>query len=267
VAAPEILTVEGLWKRYDGAWAVQGLDLRVCTGEILGLIGPNGAGKTTTLKALVGLLQPDAGRMAIDGRDLVTDPVRYKAAIGYMPETFSLPDYLSGREFLEYVGRLHDVPLPVLQERIRAGAVRFDLDARKDDLLVAYSKGMRQKIAFLAATLHEPRLLLLDEPLIGIDPVGQVRLREVVRALTARGSGVLVSTHMLDTAERLCDRIAIVHRGRTVATGTLTELRGIAHSRADSTLEEVFLQLTADAQLPPTAEEPPRRGWLRWGRR
>ena len=267
MAAPEILTVEALWKQYDGTWAVQGLDLRVRAGEILGLIGPNGAGKTTTLKALVGLLQPDAGRIAIDGRDLAVDPVRYKAAIGYMPETFSLPEYLSGREFLEYVGRLHDVPLPVLQGRIHSGAVRFDLDARKDDLIVAYSKGMRQKLAFLAATLHEPRLLLLDEPLIGIDPVGQVRLKEVVHALTARGSGVLVSTHMLDTAERLCDRIAIVHRGRTVASGTLAELRSIAQTRVDSTLEEVFLQLTTEAQVPPSPEEPRRRGWLRWGRR
>jgi len=267
VAAPEILAVDGLWKKYDGTWAVQGLDLRVRAGEILGLIGPNGAGKTTTLKALVGLLQPDAGRIAIDGRDLAVDPVRYKAAIGYMPETFSLPEYLSGREFLEYVGRLHDIPLPVLRERLHFGAVRFDLDSRKDDLIVAYSKGMRQKLAFLAATLHEPRLLLLDEPLIGIDPVGQVRLREVIHALTARGSGVLVSTHMLDTAERLCDRIAIVHRGRTVASGTLAELRAIAQTRADSTLEEVFLQLTTEAQMPAPAEEPRRRGWLRWGRR
>ncbi len=267
MTAPDILAVEGLWKRYDGAWAVQGLDLRVRAGEILGLIGPNGAGKTTTLKAIVGLLRPDAGRISIDGRDLAVDPVRYKAAVGYMPETFSLPEYLSGREFLEYVGRLHDVPFPALQERIRYGAVRFDLDSRKDDLIVAYSKGMRQKIAFMAATLHEPRLALLDEPLIGIDPVGQVRLREIVHALTARGSGVLVSTHMLDTAERLCDRIAIVHRGRTVASGTLGELRGIAHSRADSTLEEVFLQLTAEAEVPPPGEEPRRRGWLRWGRR
>ena len=264
--SPETLTVEGLWKRYDGTWAVQGLDLRVRAGEIVGLIGPNGAGKTTTLKAIVGLLQPEAGHIAVDGRPLDADPVRYKASIGYMPEAFTLPDYLSGEEFLEYVGRLHGIPLVALRERLRDGFVRSDLWDRRRDLILSYSKGMRQKIAFLAATLHEPRLLLLDEPLIGIDPVGQVRLREVVRRLTQLGSGALVSTHMLDTAERLCDRIAIVHRGRTVASGTLAELRQVTQARADSTLEEVFLQLTTEAHAPPSMEEPRRRG-LGWWRR
>ncbi len=260
------LIVEGLWKQYSGAWAVQGLNLHVGAGDIVGLIGPNGAGKTTTLKAIVGLLQPDAGRIAIDGRPLADDPVRYRASLGYMPETFTLPDYLSGGEFLEYLGRLRGIPYGALQEKMRDGLARFDLWDRRRDLILSYSKGMRQKVAFLAATLHDPRVVLLDEPLIGIDPVGQVRLREVVHTLKSRGSGVLVSTHMLDTAERLCNRIAIVHRGRTVAEGTLAQLREVAQTRADSTLEEVFLQLTAEAQTLPPPEQPRRRrlGW--WGR-
>ena len=266
MAPPETLTVEGLWKKYDGTWAVQGLELHVRAGEIVGLIGPNGAGKTTTLKAIVGLLAPDGGRIAVDGRSLDADPLRYKAAFGYMPESFTLPEYLSGEEFLEYVGRLHGVALPTLRERMREELIRFELWDRRRDLILAYSKGMRQKVAFLAATLHEPRLLLLDEPLIGIDPVGQVRLREVLHRAAKGGSGVLVSTHMLDTAERLCDRIAIVHRGRTVASGTLSELRGIAQARADSTLEEIFLQLTAESQAPPPPEEPPRRRFGLWRR-
>ncbi|MEK6852137.1 MAG: ABC transporter ATP-binding protein, partial [Candidatus Thermoplasmatota archaeon] len=219
----------------------------------------------TTLQAIVGLLAQDAGRILVNGREMAADPLAYKGALGYMPEAFSLPDYLTGQEFLEYVARLHDLSLPVAQEGIREGLVRFDLLERRTDLINAYSKGMRQKTAFLAATMHEPRLLLLDEPLIGVDPQGQVRLKEVVRALAAKGSGVLVSTHMLDTAERLCDHIAIMHRGHAVAQGTLSELRGLAHARTDSTLEEVFLQLTAEAQVPPP-EEPPRRRSL-WRRR
>ena len=255
-----------MMKQYDGTWAVQGLDLRVGSSEIVGLIGPNGAGKTTTLKSIVGLLQPDGGRIAVNGIELARNAVAYKAALGYMPETFTLPDYLSGGEFLEYLGRLHDLPEDVSRARIREGLIRFDLWEKRKELIVTYSKGMRQKIVFLAATLHAPRLLLLDEPLIGIDPVGQVRLKESVRALTNAGSGALVSTHMLDTAERLCDRIVIVHRGRSVATGTMDELRGLAHARADSTLEEVFLQLTAEAQLPVPPEEPRRRGFGRWRR-
>ncbi len=259
----DVLAIEGLYKRYDTVWAVEGLQLTVRAGEILGLIGPNGAGKTTTLKSVVGLLAPDAGRIAVDGLALSEDPVRYKAAFGYMPESFTLPDYLSGQEFLEYVGRLHDLPFEAVASRIRDGLVRFDLWDKRDELILSYSKGMRQKIAFLAASLHEPKLLLLDEPLSGVDPAGQVRLKETVRALVARGSGALVSTHMLDTAERLCDRLVIAHRGRTVATGTMGELRSIAHAATDSTLEEVFLQLTAEAQLPAPPETPRKRGWWR----
>ena len=262
----DVLAVDGLWKRYATTWAVQGLSYTVQDGEIVGLIGPNGAGKTTTLKAIVGLLQPDQGRIAVGGRTIADDPVAYKAAFGYMPESFSLPDYLSGHEFLEYVGRIHDLPLDVLRGRIREGLLRFDLWERRNDLLVTYSKGMRQKTAFLAATLHVPSLLLLDEPLIGIDPAGQARLKEFLRALTARGSGVLVSTHMLDTAERLCDRIVIVHHGVAVATGTMVELRASAHAKADSSLEEVFLQLTAEAQVVPPPDEPPRRRFGLWRR-
>ncbi len=263
MAAPDVLHIEGLWKQYDGLWAVQGLNLDVRAGEIVGLIGPNGAGKTTTLKSIVGLLRAEGGRIAVGGLELAADPIRYKAAFGYMPETFTLPDYLSAQEFLEYVGRLHDLPFDAVQARVRDGLLRFDLWAKRNDLIVSYSKGMRQKTVFLAATLHEPRLLLLDEPLIGVDPAGQVKLKETVRGLTAKGTGALVSTHMLDTAERLCDRIVIMHRGRAVASGTMAELRGLAHARADSTLEEVFLQLTAEAQMPPPPEEPRRRGWFR----
>ena len=263
--ASDVLVVSGLRKKYGQTWAVQDLHLRVRSGEIVGLIGPNGAGKTTTLKAIVGLLAHDAGTILVNGLELQQDPLKYKGSFGYMPETFSLPEYLSADEFLEYVARLHDLPLPTAQERIRDGLARFDLSDRRRDLIQAYSKGMRQKVAFLAATLHEPRLLLLDEPLIGIDPAGQVRLKEFVRGLAAKGSGVLVSTHMLDTAERLCDHIAILNRGRTLAQGTLADLRGIAHAKTDSTLEEVFLQLTEEARMPPPPE-PPRHRRFPFGR-
>ncbi len=203
VSVEDALVVEGLSKKYGTAWAVSELDLRVPRGEIVGLIGPNGAGKTTTLKSIVGLLRPDAGRVYVDGHDLEMEPLAYKAASGYMPETLSLPEYLSAQEFLDYVARLHDVPEASASARIRDG------------------------------------------------PAG--------------GSGVLVSTHMLDTAERLCDHLAIMRRGHAIAHGTLPDLRGVAHAGKDATLEEVFLQLTEEARSPPT-EEPPRRRGL-FGRR
>jgi len=252
------LAIENLWKRYDGKPAVEGLSLAVRPGEVFGLIGPNGAGKTTTLKIVVGLLRQDYGRVVLDGRDVSGQPYDYKAAIGYLPEATTLPDYLSGLEFLTFVGRLREVPRAVLEARIADLLRRLDLDGRKRDLIVTYSKGMRQKMAFAASVLHEPSLLILDEPLIGVDPAGQYAIKEEARKVTRRGGSVIVSTHMLDTAEKLCDRIAVMHRGRIAAMGTLAELRSTARAGADATLEDVFLRLTEEAGQPAPPESPRR---------
>jgi ABC-2 type transport system ATP-binding protein len=259
------LVIENLWKRYDGKPAVEGLSLAVGPGEVFGLIGPNGAGKTTTLKIVVGLLQPDYGRVVVDGSDVRARPYDYKASIGYLPEATALPDYLSGVEFLTFIGRLREMPRDALEARMADLLRRLDLEAPKRDLIVTYSKGMRQKIAFAASVVHGAKLLILDEPLIGVDPAGQHAIKEEVRSITRGGGSVVVSTHMLDTAEKLCDRLAVMHRGRVAAMGTLAELRSTARAGSDATLEDVFLRLTEEAVEPAPAEAR-RRSLFPWGR-
>ena len=253
------LVVENLWKRYDGKPAVEGISLEVRRGEVFGLIGPNGAGKTTTLKIVVGLLKPDHGRVLVDGHDILANPYEYKSSIGYLPEATTLPDYLSGVEFLTFVGRLREMPRDVLHARMSDLFRRLDLEAPRRDLIVTYSKGMRQKLAFAASVIHTPQLLILDEPLIGVDPAGQHSIKEEVRDVTRRGGSVVVSTHMLDTAEKLCDRLAVMHRGAIAAMGSLADLRGAARTGEDATLEDVFLRLTEEAAVPAPTEPPKRR--------
>ena len=258
------LVIQNLWKAYDGTRALQGLSLVAYPGEIMGLIGPNGAGKTTTIKILVGLLRPDAGGAFVFGQDILRDPVTYKAEIGYMPEAPTLPEYLTATEFLGYVARVRDLSkaeiVPRTQELLRT----LDLASKADEPIANLSKGMKAKLAYAAATVHRPRLLILDEPLIGIDPGGQHLLKEQVGEVARMGGTVLVSTHQLDTAERLCSRVAIIHHGRNVATGDLASLRERANAGAHGTLEEIFLRLTEEAHLP--EPEPPRRRGL-FGRR
>ncbi len=262
--ASAALVIDQLFKRYDKQPAVEGLSLAVGRGEVFGLIGPNGAGKTTTLKILVGLLKPDYGRVVVDGHDIFRDPYDYKAAIGYLPEATTLPDYLTGEEFLSFVGRLREMPPEALRVRTSELFRKLDLEPKRKDLIVAYSKGMRQKIAFAASVVHDPTLLILDEPLIGVDPAGQYEIKEEARQVTRRGGSVIVSTHMLDTAEKLCDRLGVMHHGRLAAVGTLEDLRTASASGSHATLEEVFLRLTEEAAQPPPPEPPRRRG-LGWG--
>ncbi len=260
------LTVElqQLWKSYDGKPALQGLFFDARAGEIVGLIGPNGAGKTTTLKILVGLLRPDYGLVRVKGHDVLADPVSYKADVGYMPEAPTLPEYLTPNEFLGYVGRIRNLPRDRIAGRTRELLAILDLAPKADETIASLSKGMKAKIAFAAAILHEPSILVLDEPLIGIDPAGQHLLKERLAAMARAGATVLVSTHQLDTAERLCSRVAIVNHGRNVATGDLAALRAQAHTGAEGSLEDVFLRLTQEAVAP--AIEPVRRsGWFRRG--
>ena len=265
--ASPALVIEQLFKRYDKQPAVEGLSLTVGRGEVFGLIGPNGAGKTTTLKIIVGLLLPDYGRVVVDGHDILREPVDYKASVGYLPESSTLPDYLTGEEFLSFVGRLREMPRDALRARIAELLRKLDLESKRRDLIVTYSKGMRQKIAFAASVVHNPKLLILDEPLIGVDPAGQYEIKEEVRDVTRRGGSVVVSTHMLDTAEKLCDRLGVMHHGRLAAMGTLADLRATAQAGTHATLEEVFLRLTEEARLPLPPEPPKRRLGFGLGRR
>src|SRR6058998_1428412 len=252
------IELQQLWKSYDGKPALQGLSLEAYPSEILGLIGPNGAGKTTTLKILVGLLRPDYGIVRVRGHDVLVDPVGYKAELGYMPEAPTLPEYLTPTEFLGYVGRIRNLPRERIAARTSELLKVLDLAPKADETIASLSKGMKAKVASAAA------ILVLDEPLIGIDPTGQHLLKERLATMAHAGATVLVSTHQLDTAERLCRRVAIVNHGRNVATGDLTALRAQAQTGEEGSLEDIFLRLTQEAAAP-IVESPRRRGWFRRG--
>ena len=258
------IDVQQLWKSYDRKPALQGLSLDAREGEIFGLIGPNGAGKTTTLKILVGLLRPDIGVVRVKGNDVLADPVSYKADIGYMPEAPTLPEYLTPGEFLGYVGRIRNLPRDRISSRTHELLAMLDLTGKADDTIASLSKGMKAKLAFAAAIIHEPSILILDEPLIGIDPAGQHLLKDRLVASARAGGTILVSTHQLDTAERLCTRVAIVNHGKNVVTGDLASLREAAHTGERGSLEEIFLHLTQET-ADPAVEAPRRRGWFRRG--
>ncbi len=255
------LEIQQLWKSYDGVQALAGLSLAAYPGEIMGLIGPNGAGKTTTIKILVGLIKPDVGEIRLLGQDILRDPVSYKASIGYMPEAPTLPEYLTPKEFLGYVARVRNLPRNEIAPRTAELLRIYDLTPKADETTASLSKGMKAKLAFAAATIHRPSFLILDEPLIGIDPAGQHLIKEQLIDMAKSGGTVLVSTHQLDTAERVCSRVAIVHRGRNVATGDLAALRTQAHAGEQQSLEEIFLKLTEEAGLP-EPQAPRRRGLL-----
>jgi len=239
------LEIRGLTRRYGPVVAVDGLDLEVRRGEILGFLGPNGAGKTTTLRCTSGLLRPHAGAIRVAGHDLEQEPRRARAAMGFVPDRPFLYPRLTAREFLDLVGALYDVPGP--RGRARADEIlsRLDLGPERDDLIETYSLGMRQKVAVAAAVLHDPPLLLLDEPLGGLDPQSARALKDLLRERAGAGHGVLVSTHLLDVAERLCDRVAIVSHGKLRASGTLDELR---RESGATTLEDVFLQQVKETE-------------------
>ncbi len=260
------LEIQDLWKAYDGHWAVQGLSLEVKPGEIVGLVGPNGAGKTTTLKAVVGLVEKDRGRIAVHGTDVDRAPEAYKGHLGYLPEAPSLPEYLNAREFLGYVARLRGVGAGEVPQRVEDSLAAFGLAARGREALSGYSKGMKQRLAIASSVIHNPDLLVWDEPFLGIDPAGQHQVKELLRDYVARGPSALISTHVLDTAERLCHRVVVVNHGRALAQGDLAALRTAAALGQGSTLEEVFLKLTEEG-AEPMEEAKPRRGLLRWWRR
>jgi len=241
------LRLRGVTRRYGDFTAVDAVSLEVRPGEIVGFLGPNGAGKTTTLRVAAGLLTPHAGTVEIAGHDLARAPRLAKGGLGFVPDRAFLYDRLTGREFLEFVAALYGVAAGMAHQRAESLIERLPLGEAIDDAIETYSQGMRQKLSVIAACLHDPPLLLLDEPLNGLDPFAARALKDLLRDRAARGGGVLVSTHLLDVVERMCDRVVILRRGRVVAEGALEALRG---GRADATLEDVFLELTREASGP-----------------
>jgi ABC-2 type transport system ATP-binding protein len=237
------IVASGLTKQFGKLVAVDGIDLAVREGEFFGFLGPNGAGKSTTIKMLCGLLRPTAGSIEIAGHDVAREPLEVKRSIGVLPEEINLYDRLTGEELLVFAARMHGLPLPQARQRTADLLELVELTEAKDKLIVDYSMGMKKKTAFAAALIHHPRVMFLDEPFNGIDPVSVRAIRGVLRQLTERGTTIFFTTHVMEVVERLCTRVAIINRGRTVGEGSMAELRAKAQAAGDSTLEDIFLKL------------------------
>jgi ABC-2 type transport system ATP-binding protein len=238
-----MILLDGVTKRYGRFTAVHPLDLHVPAGELFGFLGPNGAGKTTTIRMLTGVLRPTAGRVLIGGYDVVKEPEPAKRVLGYIPDRPFLYDKLTGLEFLRFVGGLWGHTGEALDRRAEELLAMFELTAWQDTLVESYSHGMRQKLLISSALVHAPRLIVVDEPMVGLDPRAARLIKELLRGFAAHGGTVFLSTHTLEVAEALCDRIAIIQDGRIRAMGTMDELRAEAEAGAAG-LEEVFLRLT-----------------------
>ena len=242
-----MIELERVSKRFGEFSAVDDLTLRVEPGEIFGFLGPNGAGKTTTIRMMMGLLLPSAGRIRLGGFDLATEPLPAKRISGFVPDRPFLYEKLTATELLRFCADLYEVE-PALAERRASELLElFDLADWAGELIESFSHGMKQRLAFAAALLHEPRLLIVDEPMVGMDPRGARLLRSLLRSLADRGATLFLSTHSLEVAEALCDRIGIIQGGRLIAEGTLEELRTRAGDARG--LEEIFLKLTGADDL------------------
>ncbi len=238
-----MIQFDNVTRRYGGVAAVSGLTLRVRRGELFALLGPNGAGKTTAIRVLVGLLRPDEGAVHIGGCNGTTHPRQAAGNIGYVPEDPFLYEKLSGREFLEFVAEMRGLDRPTFRQRIARETERFDMGGFLDDLTESYSHGMRQRLVFASALLHDPEVLVVDEPMVGLDP-GSVRIvKDLLRSRSAAGCAVLMSTHTLSVAEEIADRIGILRAGRLQFLGTLAELRREL-AAPEAALEPLFLELT-----------------------
>lgn len=242
-----LISIQGLRKSYADFEAVSGIDLKIHPGEVFGFLGPNGAGKTTTIKVLAGLLPPTKGRVLVGGFDVVNQPKQAKAATGFIPDTPFLFERLTGREFLRFVGRLYGMAGEEVGKSVDWQLSFFDLTDWADHLIESYSHGMKKRLAMAAALLHKPQVLIVDEPMVGLDPIGARKVKKLFRDLAAEGLTVFLTTHELSTAEAVCDRIGIIHHGRIVALGSVQELADKVRAPG-SGLEEVFLRLTLESE-------------------
>ena len=244
-AAADAIVVRGLTKVFREKPAVDHISFRVSRGRFFGFLGPNGAGKSTTIKMLTGLLRPSAGEAAIEGLDLGTRLLDIKRIIGVLPEELPLYERLSGEEYLHFAGRMYGLSREETRKRTSELVEFLSLAEDRSKLIVDYSHGMRKKIALAAALIHNPRVLFLDEPLNGIDPVSGRVVTDLLRRLAQKGVTLFFTSHVLDVVERLCDEVAVIDRGRIVAQGTLDEIRAQREVGRDATLEDVFLKLVA----------------------
>jgi len=252
-----LIKTDQLKKRYGSMTVVNGLDLEVKSGEIFGFLGPNGAGKTTTIKMLTGLLEPSEGKAFICGYDISKQPTQAKALMAYVPDQPKLYNKLSAREFLHLISALYRVPKEVTRERAEQLLHIFGLEDRADELLEGYSHGMRQKVVLAAALIHQPKVILLDEPTVGLDPASARLLKDILQEMAQQGAAIFISTHILEIAERMCHRVAILKDGLLIAQGSPEELRRKVGHGGES-LEDIFLELTGgheNAELIKSLEE------------
>ena len=236
-----MLKIEHLTKAYGEKKAVDDLNLHIAPGEIYGFIGHNGAGKTTTLKSVVGILQFDAGEITIDGISIKENPLECKRRFAYIPDNPDLYDYMTGIKYLNFIADIFGVGANERQARIRKYADAFELTADLAQPIAAYSHGMKQKLAIIAAWLHEPKLILMDEPFVGLDPKASHLLKKMMRQVCNEGGAIFFSTHVLEVAEKLCDKVAIIKNGKLIRSGTMEEVKG------DESLEDVFLELEGES--------------------
>ena len=235
-----MLVISHLTKRYGDKTAVDDLSLHIAPGEVYGFIGHNGAGKTTTLKSCCGILSFDEGEITVAGRSVRTDPIGCKQAMAYIPDNPDIYPFLTGVRYLNFVADMYRVPRAEREERIARYADQFELTKDLAQPVSAYSHGMRQKLAVIAALVHAPKLILMDEPFVGLDPKASHVLKGIMREVCDQGGAIFFSTHVLEVAEKLCDKVAIIRGGRLVANGSMDEVRG------NASLEEVFLELEGD---------------------
>jgi ABC-2 type transport system ATP-binding protein len=246
--------LKGVVKRYSDILAVDQVDLTIRTGEIFGLLGPNGSGKSTTLKMLLGLIQPDSGSVTVLGMNVQKDPVNVKQVVGYVPESPRLYEFLTGIEYLDFVGDIYGMQTEEKKNRINEYLKAFQLEGREGDMITGYSEGMKQKIALISAFLHRPKLLILDEPLNALDPRSARIVKDFLQELKTQGITTIISTHVLEIAQALCDRVGIMYQGKLLALGNMDELRQMSRL-PDSGLEDIFLKLTGTGDIRAVVEE------------
>jgi len=244
-----MIRLENLTKHYGKLAAVDSLSLDVAPGEIFGFLGPNGAGKTTTIRVMMGILKPTSGRAILGGYDIELEPEQAKAITGFIPDRPFIYEKLSGTEFLTFIGSLHRLTGEKMERRIPELLECFELLEWKDELIESYSHGMKQRLVLCASLIHEPKILVVDEPMVGIDPKGTRTLKDLFLSLAERGTTIFLSTHSIGVAEEVCQRVGIIHRGRLIASGTMHELLRLAKVK-EGKLESVFLELTRDATAP-----------------
>ena len=254
MSAQAAVELKNVTKRYNELVAVNNLNLSIGTGEIFGLLGPNGSGKSTTLKMLLGLVTPNQGSVSVLGLDATKQPVEVKQLVGYVPESANLYEFLTGIEYLDFVADIYGIPAEEKKQRITEYLKALQLEGREGDMINSYSDGMKKKISLISAFVHKPKLLLLDEPLNALDPRSARIVKDFLYSLKSQGVTTIMSTHVLEIAEAICDRIGIMYQGNILALGNMEELRGKA-KLPNSGLEDIFLKLTGTEDLRAVVQE------------